>query len=347
MSIAIEQLKPRAAGFNIIDCEIKDKDTLYFLGREDYTQRKGWGELQPPPPEGKLPKRIFVLRLNNPEEKKWGHMQLTGMDTSRCAMSYVPEEQLLVIDSDAKVWAQNPKPNGFEAGIPYKADGGLLVGDMNRAKSFGRELLLGGTQRQLFRRKGVSNWELIGAPIEIGETEFRNCGFHDFDQFSESDLYAAGGSGDIWHFDGTTWRRCKFPTNWGLSALKCAPDGHVYVAAGTLIYRGAGDKWLPLETKTRLTLPIKDLVWYEGELWATNDHGVWALKDDELIEPDLPLGVKVCAGNIATRDGVLLLAGYGGAAYKRDGQWTVIFHDHEVREWLKANRDKVWTPPKR
>lgn len=346
MGISTDTLWPRIAGYNIIDCEVKDRDTLYLLGREDYTQRKGWGELQDPPAEVKLPKRIFVLRLTNPDEKKWGHMHLTGMDTSRCAMTYAPEEKILVVDSDAKVWAQNPKTNGFETGIPYKADGGPLVGDMNRAKSFGRELLLGGTQRQLFRRKDVSNWELIGAPIPVEEAEFRNCGFHDFDQFSESDLYAAGGSGDIWHFNGTTWRRCKFPTNWGLSSLKCAPDGNVYVAAGNLIYRGSGDKWIALETKASITLPIRDLVWYDGALWATNDHGLWKLVGDELIEADVPSGVKVCAGNLATRDGVLLLAGYGGAAFMRDGQWTEIFHDHEVRKWLETNRDKVWTPPK-
>ncbi len=345
MSIASEHLLPRMAGFNVIDCEVKDKDTLYLLGREDYTQRNGWGELQEAPPERRLPKRIFVVRLGNPDDKKWGHMHLTGMDTSKCAMCFAPEEKLVVVDADAKVWVQNPKTNGFEAGIAYKVDGGMLVGDMNRAKSFGGELLLGGTQRQLFRRNGPSDWALIGPPIEVSEAEFRDCGFHDFDQFSDSDLYAAGGSGDVWHFNGTKWRQCKFPTDWGVSALKCAPDGHVYIAAGNLIYRGSGDRWQKLQSKASITLPLRDLVWYEGTLWTTNDYGVWTLKDEALVEADLPSGVKVCSGNLATRDGVLLLAGHGGASFKRDGQWTEIFHDHEVREWLETNRDKVWTPP--
>ena len=346
MGIAIESLRPRIAGYNVIDCEVKDKDTFYLLGREDYTQRKGWRDSQEAPGEGKLAKRILVLRTNNPEEKQWGHMHLTGLDTSVCAMSHRPEEKILVVDADAKTWAQNPNSNGFEPGITYKGHGGLLAGSVNRAKSFGGELLACATQRQLFRRLGPSQWELVGGEIPVSEADFRDCGFHDFDQFSSSDIYAAGGSGDLWHFNGTAWRRCKFPSNWGLSAVKCAPDGQVYVAASTVVYRGTGDRWERLKTKAQLSLPIKDLVWYDGELWATNDYGVWVLKDGELVDADLPAGVKVCAGNLATRDGVLLLAGHGGAAFKRDGSWVEIFHDHEVREWFEGNRDKVWSPPK-
>ncbi len=42
----------------------------------------------------------------------------------------------------------------------------------------------------------------------------------------------------------------------------------------------------------------------------------------------------------------MLLSGYGGAAFKRDGNWAVIFHDSKVREWFESNREKIWTPPK-
>jgi hypothetical protein len=55
--------------------------------------------------------------------------------------------------------------------------------------------------------------------------------------------------------------------------------------------------------------------------------------------------LTVAATPVVQRDGVAAAAGYGGAAFKRDGQWTEIFHGHEVREWFQANREKVWTPP--
>ncbi|ALV07673.1 hypothetical protein [Roseateles depolymerans] len=345
MSISIDTLLPRMAGFNLIDCEIKDRETFYLLGREDYTQRTGRRELEDAPPEGRLPKRIFVLRLNNAEGKRWGHMHLTGLNQSFCAMTYAPEEKILVVDSDTKVWSQNPNSNGFEPPSTTKGEGGILAGPVTRVKSFGAELWACSACRQVLKRNGPSQWELLGPPINVSDSDFRGCGFDDFDRFSPNDVYAVGGSGEVWHFDGAVWRRCKFPSSWGISAVLCAPDGNVYIAAGTVIYRGFEDRWERLDTKDLITLPIKDLVWYEGQLWATNDYGIWTLSDHSLMPADVPSAVKVCSGNLAVRDGVMLLAGYGGAAYKRDGTWVVIFHDHEVREWFGANRDKVWKSP--
>ena len=228
--------------------------------------------------------------------------------------------------------------------MPYKSEGGFLRGNMKRVKTFGAELIGCCGARQVFVRKAPAVWEQLGPAIpEAPHGE--STGFEDFDQFSPNDMYAVGNPGDVWHFNGTDWRRCSFPSNWGLSAVCCAPDGNVYIAASTVIYRGLGNKWQRLRTKDQITLPIKDLVWYEGQLWATNDYGFWVLQGDHLVPADVPSGVKVCSGNLAVRDGVMLLAGYGGAAFKRDGQWTEIFHDHEVRQWFENNRDKVWTPP--
>lgn len=137
----------------------------------------------------------------------------------------------------------------------------------------------------------------------------------------------------IWHFNGDAWHQCAFPTNWGLSAVCCAGDGQVYVCAGAgSVYRGSGDRWKLIHAGD-YTLPFKDMVWYEGKVWCTSDYGLWTIEDETLTEADVPSGVKVCSGNLATRDGVLLVAGYGGAAFKRDGEWTVIFHDHELREF--------------
>ncbi len=343
MSIAIEQLRPRIAGFNVIDCEVKSREVLYLLAREDYTQHPGWHDMKDAPSEGHLAKRVLGIRLQGPDDRKWGHAHLTGLDTSRCAMAFAPEEKLVVVDSLSKAWSQTSGTNGFEARIPAQYEGGILRGGIKRLKSFGSELIAGNTARQIFKRKGAGQWELIGPPMP--DTENNDISFDDFDQFNPDDMYAVGNPGDVWHFNGTDWRRCSFPSNWGLSAVCCAPDGNVYIAASTVIYRGLGNKWQRLRTKDQITLPIKDLAWYEGQLWATNDYGFWALQGDHLVPADVPSGVKVCSGNLAVRDGVMLLAGYGGAAFKRDGQWTEIFHDHEVRQWFENNRDKVWTPP--
>ena len=342
--MAPDQLFPRLAGFNVIDCAIKNREILYLLVREDYTQHPQWTDAKEAPSEGRLAKRLLSLNLKSADEKKWGIGHLRGLGTSVCEVAFAPEEKIVVLDSTSKAWSPTPGKDGFEGPIPTEYEGGVKRGGFSKARSFGGRLFACGTARQIFSRVSPGVWELVGEPMP--EPDEYKISFVDFDGFSADDIYAVGDPGDIWHLSHAVWRRLKFPSNWGLSAVCCGGDGRVYVGAGSHIFRGAEDKWEKLISKVQSALPIKDLVWYEDQLWATNDYGVWVLKDDVLVEADVPAGVKVCSGNLATRDGVLLLAGYGGAAYKRDGQWTEIFHDHEVREWFEANRDKAWTPPK-
>jgi hypothetical protein len=332
---ASEFLFTHLSGFNVIDCEVRDRSRLYLLARLDYTQNRTVHRLKGIPSEGRLQKRLFILRLENPEDTKWGVMRLDGLNTSQCAMAFAPEPKIVAVDSDSKAWAQNPDTNGFEPPIKSEFEGGIKLGAITRVRCFGDYVFAINNGRQVFCRKEVGNWELVGGaiPYEYRLETASDSGFEDLDRFGPADMYAVGGAGDIWHFNGSTWRQCAFPTDWGLSAVCCAADGQAYVAAGPVIYRGLGDRWKRLRTKAGpMSIPIKDLVWYEDKLWATSDYGVWILEGDTLVEADLPSEVRVCAGNLAVRDGVMLLAGYGGAAFKRDGQWTVIFHDYELRQ---------------
>lgn len=332
MSIELASLAPRLTGYNIIDCEVQDRGRMFLLAREDYTQRPTWNEMQEPPGEGRLPKRCVSFRPNDVEGRKYGHVHLTGMMRSICSMAFDPEKKPIVIGIESRVWTPNPDTNGFEPRMDGVVDGGLLAGAVMRARTFGGSLLVATNARQLFVRMAPSQWVLLGPATPVAPEEYYKCGFEDFSQFTDDDLYAVGGSGDIWHFNGEHWRQCKFPTDWGLSAVCCAPDGEVYVADSVVIYCGRGDRWKRLRTKGRISLPIKDLVWFEDKIWATNDYGFWVLEGDTLVEADVPSDVKVCSGNLAVRDGVMLLAGYGGATYKCDGVWTTIFHDFELRQ---------------
>lgn len=332
--IATEHLSKHLAGFNVIDCEVCDRLQFYLLARLDYTQNRGVHRLKGSPAEGRLQKRVLVLRLDNPDDKKWGVARLDGLDTSCCSMAFAPEKKLLVVDSMSKAWAQHSNTNGFEVPIRSVMEGGELGGAVMRAKSFGAEVMICTLGRQLFQRLGVGAWERIGpiVPYKFQLSTSGDFGFEDFDRFSETDWYAAGGLSDVWQFDGSDWRQCAFPSNQGLFAVCCAGDGEVYLSVGAgSIYRGKGDRWKRIH-EGQLSIPIKDLVWYEGQVWGTSDYGLWTVRDGVFAEADVPPAVKVCAGNLATRDGVLLVAGYGGAAFKRDGQWTTIFHDHELRQ---------------
>lgn len=332
--LATPQLVQFASGYRLVDCDLASASLFYFLLRQDYTRQPGWREGSEPPHETHLSKRALSLRTGNPDESKWGQMTLTGMNLAMGAYALQPTAQYVVVDIESSAWAHQTNSDGFEPLIASLAQGGVLSGAITRVKCLGEHLLVVTSARQVLARVTPGQWQLLGQrlPYDFDAATFSNYGFEDVDRFEPNDVYAAGGAGDVWHFDGTAWRQCFFPTNWGLSAVCCGGDGQVYICAGGgTIYRGRGDRWTRV-AEGNFALPFKDMVWYEDLLWCTSDYGLWTFDGKTLKDADVPSGVKICAGNLATRDGVLLVAGYGGAAFKRDGEWTVIFHDHELRK---------------
>ncbi len=65
------------------------------------------------------------------------------------------------------------------------------------------------------------------------------------DGFSKNDLYAVGGTNDVWHFDGEQWRYIDVCDEQMLPlSVCCAEDGYVYVGgAWGIVLRGRGEEW--------------------------------------------------------------------------------------------------------
>ena len=102
------------------------------------------------------------------------------------------------------------------------------------------------------------------------------------DGFSESDVYAAGYAGKVWHFDGDKWSAVDLPTNVNLTSLRCASDGNVYVGGynGVLI-RGRAKTWgVIVEGQTRET--FWDIEYFEGRLFLSTMSFVYLLGDEQL-----------------------------------------------------------------
>jgi hypothetical protein len=99
------------------------------------------------------------------------------------------------------------------------------------------------------------------------------------DGFSASDLYAVGHGGQVWHYDGSRWRRRELPTNANLTAVKCAPDGVVYVAGhAAALFRGRVDEWEAIEHQDEIEEDIWDLEWFDGALYISTIDSVFRLR---------------------------------------------------------------------
>lgn len=294
--------------------------------REDYTQWDHWSEPDEAPQEHDLKKRVLSLVIDRPDERKWGCAEATGYGSGVLGMAYEPAVKPIVV-SGRHVWVPG---TGFEGEIELAKNGGPASGSVTRIKSFGKECIASQHGRGMMVRVGESDWRRIGEvmPYKFTVDTAGHEGFDDFDLFNMHDIYSVGGHGDIWHYDGNHWRQIDFPNNGGLTAVCCAGDDYVYIAAGGgSIYRGRKNDW-ELVHRDNMVLPYKDIVWFEDKLWCTNDYGVWCLDEGRFAEADVSSEVKVCAGNLSVRDDVLLVGGYGGAAYNKAGDWQIIFHNN-------------------
>lgn len=200
-----------------------------------------------------------------------------------------------------------------------------------------------GARGLAFYRTGPNAWKYIGTPdaSRLCETSNPlNGHFIDIDGFAPDDLYAVGGNGLVWHYDGTTWEHVSFPSNMPLESVCCAGDGQVYIGAqaGT-VFRGRDAVWKQIHQGT-LTLPYVDMVWHQGAVWCANDYGVWTITDGVVEKALVPDAVALCSGHLSTGDGVLLLGGMYGAAYHDGREWQYLYHDPEAIASLSATEEE-------
>lgn len=331
--ITLEEFKKYVLGFNVLGCAVRSREVFGFVAQEAYTQWPSWdgGE---PPDDDDLKKRLIPFIRNKPPGNQWSAATMTGFNGILIGLSPTPKPQLVAAGVKGGAYVTGSGESHMET-IPDFRDGGPARGAVLKLKTIGEHLHMCGNARSVGRRDGKADWLSYTAAIPPAKKSVKE-GFEDIDGFGEDDLYAVGGAGDVWRFDGKLWQRCAFPTNLWLTAVCCGGDGEVYV--GGLhghVYKGRGDRWKQIHDGD-MTLPFRDMVWYQGAVWCTSDYGVWTITNDRLVEAEIPAAAKICAGNLSARDGILLVAGHGGAAFHEDGQWKVIFHSREMTTAARA-----------
>jgi hypothetical protein len=342
MKISSSDYKKFFLNKNIVDCVVRDRNIFYFLTREDY---KKWSrkkldlEVSPPPDEEDIQKHVVPWMRSKEPSQQWTAGNLDGFNTLLAGVSIKPKPQFVGVDSYGHVYATGSKENGIEDDIQSFSSGGPKRGGVRKLKNINGWLYFCGGNNSLGKRVEKGKWQSFSQfiPNPDRKDNLSNT-FEDLDGYSEQDIYCVGDGGQVYHFDGMKWDLTLIPTNIDFETVCCAGDGFVYISGekGTT-FKGRGSRW-ELIHKGNSTLPFRDMVWYEDRVWCTSDHGVWTIKDDKITTAEIPDGMSAYAGNLSTADGVLLLAGYGGAAFLENGQWTKVFSVAEMSKLISAEK---------
>ncbi|MFH6995476.1 hypothetical protein [Flavobacterium sp. FlaQc-48] len=299
----------------IIDCAVRDRNIIYFGVKEKIPPEKASLMF-----DHEIPSKIIAVYLDEPDGSNWSCQKLSGMNLPLIGVSRSPFSRpsglIAARNDDGDVW---PMGNG-DGPMEHIANGQRPFA--NRLKCINSYTYAVCSGRRIYKRIQVAKWEPFAELPKV--PEHLHMGFNDLDAFSESDMYAVGGCGDIWHFDGKNWKQLGFPSNAQLSTVTCAPDGNVYVSGeGGSLWVGRGDTWKRIYEGSSPVL-WNDAFWFDGKLWLASDYQLrlWDGSELKVVEEN---GKPVSAyGHMDAYDGLLVVAG-PEFVYGFDGKtWKLI-----------------------
>ncbi|MBW7984762.1 hypothetical protein [Enterobacillus tribolii] len=301
-----EQVKEVCSGQILLAAVINDPNRVYFLARKDLTSDEA-SSLH----DYEIPGRVIAAAEGDGEFLRLGGLGVDDFNHPVLGISVVPKNQVIVIanDNDGTVLPIG----GGQKTWPYESlQEGSLPG-CKRIRCIDGYSWVAGNRRLVYKRTNMGVWKRIsngfGTGIEpYGEMNNPDCGFNDIDGFSEKDVYAAGGKGDIWKYDGKTWRQCAFPTDDNLYTVCCAKDGYVYVGARKALWKGKDDQW-ELVCTFKHPGAMNDLRWFDEKLWLAYDYKL-IMWDGQKLHNDITHNGKKLplSGAIDASDDMLLVA---------------------------------------
>ncbi|WP_157313938.1 hypothetical protein [Chitinibacter sp. GC72] len=334
MFINEEFAKKLLSGFSISDCAIDREKGYGFVLTQEQNDRQTLPAI-----------RVMIAAAENPMERRFNVVTMFNMSFPTLARGIEPKEYV-VADLATLTYSSDRSGRREEKPIDKLLDlhnpDDTLCTISRVVRAAGKVYAIGG-YRCILRREGVEQWvnlrdEGKGAPLPEqlpakDETSWAlSLGFNDLAAFAADDMYAVGGYGDVWRFDGKRWLQCAFPSNAHLETVCCGDDSRVYISDQKgKVWAGRENRWELLADSDLPwgSQPI-DAVWFADRLILGGWGGLFALDGKELVplqelEPRSPNAMVSGRLDVSPCGQFLLTAGpYGACLY--DGQrWTRLF----------------------
>jgi hypothetical protein len=267
------------SGYEIVDVAIQDCNILQFCTRKRIPHEEASHLF-----DHDIPTRLIALFTDRAAGENCGYKDLVGMAFPKAGVSRkpfgFPGGLIASFNEDGAVW---PRGSGLSGPLECITNGQRPGPGTRRLKCINGYTYSVGVFRKIYKRVNVGDWIPVneGFPEVEAATEF---GFNDMDAFSESDMYAVGGNGDVWHFNGTRWQQMGFPSNVQLATVTCAGDGNVYISGeGGSLWVGGKSTWKPVYTGSS-SIMWNDILWFQDKLWLASDYQLRQLNGKGLTE---------------------------------------------------------------
>ena len=321
-------------GYTIFDCAMIREKGIGFVLVEERHDREFF------------PATRFVnMRLDQPMENRFavhaeGDFRFTTIAAGTSPLEYV------AVDTRSQVYSSGPTRKGIESSIDQLIDMrtfGGQVGTINKVVRVAGQIYALGNYRKIYRRIGPEQWIELSAegkgvplPTDVATVSqySRALGFKDMSAFAADDMYAVGGAGDVWRFDGKHWFNCPLPSNADLMTVCCAADGLVYISElNGSVWAGRADSWTKVaDADIAWGFQPVDAFWFNQRLYLGSQEGLWTLDKAarkivpvQEVEADSPNPSNGGRLDISPDGKFLLTAGPHGACLHDGTGWQRLF----------------------
>jgi hypothetical protein len=265
---------------------------------------------------------LFFYNANRPSANQWAARELDEVVGIHGCACFKPKEQWVFISDPGEVYVVGQSYDDYEEPISTSS----------RAYFSSVKCIAGGhafataLHRGVYKRVAENHWvQLTDKSIAPGKNDpVGSAGFRDIDGFSEDNLYACGGRGDLWTFDGKKWMKEYIPTDASLEKVCCSDDGNVYILTNRSdLIIGKKSSWRIV----RQDLPegnFESIVSFQSKIFVSTDENIYEFHRDELKVSSLSPPKMDSYANMAAAHGVLLVAGAHDAFLFHEGKWSKI-----------------------
>ena len=307
----MERYEPLAE-YELSGCAVRRRSIISFWGQK-------WDN---PDPLDVRPTRVFFFYPEKPEESRWGFREPAETRGFRGCAVTVPEERWVFVADDGEVYVVGGGVDAFEDPISSRP-----ATFFSNVKSIRGRAVAVGPRRTVFIRDAPDTWRQISAGLlpQAGRISLDSSGFSDIDGFSEADMYACGGRGDLWHFDGSLWTQVDVPTNDNLWRLCCASNGSVYVITGRrAVLVGRNQSWSMVNQDVTDEV-LESIVDYQGRVMVSTQSALFEVVGGAFQAALLGEMPSMASRSfLAGGDGILLVAGSRDACSFDGTSWSVI-----------------------
>lgn len=298
-------------GFELINCLVRTKNIIGFTAQQ-------WKNNDP------LEQKTTAVFFYYPDETKnnrWAVRYLGEATGIHGTATFLPNERWVFLTDDGEVYCVGEGDDDWEKPVSKKDN--LYFSNIKSIR--GGHAVCVGPRRKVYLRKCANNWVQISNGLFSGGDKINldNSGFKDIDGFSESDMYACGGS-ELWQFDGNIWKKIDIPTNSVLSNICCSDDGFVYITTNRRdIIIGRNDAWSIINQD--LTNEVfESIVCFNGKTLVSTVSDIYEVSNKGIQKTSLNIPKIKSKAHLSVGDGVLVIAGRNEAVIYDGNLWVEI-----------------------